>query len=139
MATPALRHADRRERSRPLVLFIEDNLTQLDLYSMLIEDELSVIKASRGETGYDLAVSEQPDVIVLDLLLPDADGLVVHERLRTNLATASIAVIVLTGDDAAYARAEDVRSQSSDVLWKSCSADRLLSPFRRAARGSGAP
>ena len=80
MATPALRHADRRERSRPLVLFIEDNLTQLDLYSMLIEDELSVIKASRGETGYDLAVSEQPDVIVLDLLLPDADGLAVRER-----------------------------------------------------------
>ena len=59
MATPALRHADRRGPSRPLVLFIEDNLTQLDLYTMLIEDELGVIEASRGETGYDLAVSEQ--------------------------------------------------------------------------------
>ena len=138
MATPALRHADRRERSRPLVLFIEDNLTQLDLYSMMIEDQVSVVKASRGETGYDLAVSEQPDVIVLDLLLPDADGLAVHERLRTNPATASIPIVVLTGDDAAYARAEQVRSQFSDVLSKPCPADRLLSAIRKAALGTDA-
>src|SRR5438874_13495005 len=140
MATPALRHADRRERSRPLVLFIEDNLTQLDLYSMMIEDQVSVVKASRGETGYDLAVSEQPDVIVLDLLLPDADGLAVRERLRTNPATASIPIIVLTGDDAGFARAELMRSQFFiDVLSKPCPADRLLSAIRKAALGTDAP
>ena len=132
MEPTPVRHAHGRERKRPLVLFIEDNLTQLDLYSMLIEDELSVMKASRGGTGYDLAFSEQPDVIVLDLVLPDADGLALRERLRTNPTTASIPVVALTGDDAAYARAEGVRSQFSDVLLKPCPADRLLSAIRQA-------
>src|SRR5438132_1569950 len=46
----------RSERTRPLVLFIEDNLTQLDLYVMVVEKDVDVITASRGETGYDLAL-----------------------------------------------------------------------------------
>ena len=39
--------------------------TQLDLYKMLIEDDLSVVKASRAYTAYELAISERPDVILL--------------------------------------------------------------------------
>ena len=134
MTTTAVATAHGRSRQRPLVLFIEDNLTQLDLYSMLIEGDLSVAKASRGETGYDLAVSEQPDVIVLDLVLPDADGLAIRERLRANPVTALIPVVALTGDDAAYARAVRIRSQFSDVLMKPCPADRLLLAIKSALR-----
>jgi CheY-like chemotaxis protein len=116
---------------RPVVLFIEDNLTQLDLYAMLIEHELAVVKASRGLTGFDLAISERPDVIVLDLLLPDIDGFALAERLRMNPATMSIPIVVLTGDDAAFARAEAI-PRFRDVLMKPCPADRLLGAIHHA-------
>jgi CheY-like chemotaxis protein len=119
------------ERQRPVVLFIEDNLTQLDLYSMMIEGELSVVKATRGETGYQLALSEQPDVIVLDVLLPDVDGLALADRIRANAATASIPIVVLTADDAARERAE-AHGDFSDVLLKPCPADRLMTAIRRS-------
>ena len=121
------------DRNRPVVLFIEDNLTQLDLYAMLIEHELAVVKASRGLTGFDLAIAERPDVIVLDLLLPDVDGFALAERLRTTPATASIPVVALTGDDAAFARAQAM-AQFSDVLAKPCPADRLLQSIHQARR-----
>jgi len=100
---------------------------------MLIEHELAVVKASRGLTGFDLAISERPDVIVLDLLLPDVDGFALTERLRLNPATQAIPIVVLTGDDAAFARAEGM-AQFSDVLAKPCPADRLLEAIHRARR-----
>ena len=134
MTTPAApRPQITIDRKRPVVLFIEDNLTQLDLYAMLIEHELAVLKASRGLTGLDLAISERPDVIVLDLLLPDIDGFALADRIRMTPATASIPIVVLTGDDAAFARAQAV-AQFTEVLSKPCPADRLLQAIHHARR-----
>lgn len=118
------------DRKRPLVLFIEDNITQLDLYTMVLEEAFDVIRATRGESGYREACYRQPDAIVIDVLLPDVDGLTLCARLRKNPVTASIPLIVLTGDDAAYARAQLRRSHLSDVLMKPCPADRLLAVLR---------
>src|SRR5437588_238275 len=63
-------------RQRPLVLFVDDNLDQLDLYAMLLEEKVDVLKASRGEMGYALACAERPDVIVLDIHTDGMDGAV---------------------------------------------------------------
>ena len=60
----ATMRAVRTGRTRPLVLFIEDNLTQLDLYVMVLEEHMDVITATRGEAGYELACTERPDMIV---------------------------------------------------------------------------
>src|ERR1044072_2036038 len=90
---------------RSTVLLIEDNVTQLDLYAIVLERDLNVLTATRGEDGYEIARRHRPDAIVVDVLLPDVDGLNLCERLLANQATASIPLIVLTGDDAAHARA----------------------------------
>jgi CheY-like chemotaxis protein len=119
-------------RPRPLVLFIEDNLTQHDLYVMVLEQAYEVMAATRGEAGYQLACRELPDVIVVDVMLPDVDGLALCERLHANPATATIPIIILTGDDRAYARAQLVRSELTGLLLKPCFADRLLSAVRAA-------
>ena len=133
MTTPAAPRRHATDRKRPVVLFIEDNLTQLDLYAMLIEHGLGVVKASRGLTGLHLAIAERPNVIVLDLLLPDIDGFVLAERLRADPATASIPIVVLTGDDAAFLRAHAM-ARFSDVLAKPCAAGRLLEAIHQARR-----
>jgi twitching motility two-component system response regulator PilH len=115
-----------------MVLFIEDNLTQLDLYSMVLSEAVDVRTATRGETGYAMACAEKPDVIVIDVLLPDVDGLTICERLGRNPDTALIPVVVLTGDDHAYARAQQARSELVGVLLKPCPADRLLAAVHDA-------
>jgi DNA-binding response OmpR family regulator len=134
MAASVVRQSDSRGDDRPVVLFVEDNLTHLDLYSLVLEEEFTVVKATRGETGMKLAFRERPDVIVMDALLPDADGLELAHRLRISVHTEHIPIIVLTGDDAAYARAQLARSELSDVFMKPCPADTLSAAIRRAIR-----
>ncbi len=79
------------------VLLIDDEYDFLDTLSYRLETAgLKVIVADSGKTGLEKAVAEVPDVIILDVLLPDLDGWEVCRRLRANPATLSIPVIMLT-------------------------------------------
>ena len=122
----------RQDRPRRIVLLIEDNVMQSDLYALVLRDAFDVVQATRGETGFQLAVSEQPDAIVLDVMLPDLDGLAVAQRLSANPATAAIPIVILTGDAAAYARAQLMCSMVVGVLTKPCPADQLLRVLHEA-------
>jgi len=121
-------------RRHPVVLFVDDNLTQLDLYTLLVERDFSVEKATRAETAFRFASAEPPDVIVLDVLLPDDDGVTLAKRLRENSSTSRVPIIVLTADDAAYVRARTSGIEFSEVLRKPCPADRLLTAIADAIR-----
>ena len=118
-------------RTRPLALIIEDTATQLDLYAMVIADEFSVLTATRGETGDAIARAEHPDVIVVDVLPPDIDGLRLCDPLRDEPLTMWIPLIVLIGDAAAFARAS-VMWFLDAVLLQPCPADHSLATTQRA-------
>jgi PAS domain S-box-containing protein len=82
------------------VLYIEDNLSNLDLVNGLFArvGKVRLIPAVQGQLGIELAARHQPDLILLDLHLPDLDGDEVLRRLREDARTASIPVIVLSAD-----------------------------------------
>jgi two-component system, sensor histidine kinase and response regulator len=134
MATSASR--DSSEPSKPRVLLVDDTLDQLDLYAMVLEPHCDVLKASRGETAYATATSELPDVIVLDLLLPDVDGFEVCRRLRSNDDTATIPIIFLTGDEASLfkATASTEFLNVFAILRKPATGDQLLATIRAAVK-----
>jgi DNA-binding response OmpR family regulator len=114
-------------------LFIEDDPMQRELYRVTLADEFEVRTAPTGQLGYARACAEKPDVVLIDLLLPDMDGLRLCERLRANAATARIPVVVLTGDVAGYTRARlRLGSELSGVLMKPSGAERLVSAIRDA-------
>lgn len=79
------------------ILVIEDNEENLSLMRLLLEREnYDVIAASDGFTGLDLARSEHPDLILLDLAMPEIDGWDVARKLKGNIITQSIPVIAVT-------------------------------------------
>ncbi len=79
------------------VLVIDDESESLRLYGdMLRRAGYLAVTASTGWEGIDLAVREQPDLILLDLRLPDITGLTVLETLRTALSTKNIPIIVVS-------------------------------------------
>jgi CheY-like chemotaxis protein/anti-sigma regulatory factor (Ser/Thr protein kinase) len=82
------------------LLYIEDNPSNLRLVEQLFADqaEVHVIAAQQGGVGLDLACAHQPDLILLDLHLPDIAGAVVLEQLQANPATTAIPVLVLSAD-----------------------------------------
>ena len=82
------------------ILYIEDNLSNLTLIEQMLADQpgIELITAMQGRLGIDLAVRHSPDLILLDLHLPDLPGWEVLEQLKRHLATAYIPVVVISAD-----------------------------------------
>jgi signal transduction histidine kinase/ActR/RegA family two-component response regulator len=82
------------------ILYIEDNLANLQLVAALLESVPGVrlLTATQGSTGLDMAFEHGPDLIILDLHLPDINGDRVLERLQSNALTGHIPVIMLSAD-----------------------------------------
>ncbi len=82
------------------ILYIEDNLTNLQLVEHLFADDADtrLISAMRGQLGLEMAREERPDLILLDLHLPDMTGETVLRLLGEAPETADIPVIVISAD-----------------------------------------
>jgi signal transduction histidine kinase/CheY-like chemotaxis protein len=82
------------------VLYIEDNLSNLQLVERVLSRRPGVrlISAMRPQLGLDLAAEHDPDLILLDLHLPDMPGQEVLRRLRAEPRTAEVPVVILSAD-----------------------------------------
>ena len=118
--------------SRPRVLVIDDEPQILRaLRTILGEKRFEVTTATRGEEGLALAAADPPDVIILDLGLPDMDGLTVIERLRE---WTQIPIIVLSVREADADKVEALDKGGDDYLTKPFSIEELLARIRVALR-----
>jgi len=81
------------------ILYVEDNDDNVYmLKNRLSRAGFTVIIASNGNQGVAMAASEQPDLILMDLTLPDIDGEEVTRRIRADPATKRIPIIALTAN-----------------------------------------
>jgi PAS domain S-box-containing protein len=125
-ATPAA--ADERPRERRTIVYIEDNLSNLKLVERLLDrlPETRLIPAMQGKLGLDLARQHRPDLILLDLHLPDLHGREVLQQLKSDPATAAIPVVVLSAD-ATPAQVERLRAAgAADYVTKPIDVEWLL-------------
>ncbi len=81
------------------VLLVDDQLLNLAFACAVLEDMCIALQASCGEDALQLALSERPDLILLDVRMPNMDGFEVCRQLKLNPSTAHIAVIFLTALD----------------------------------------
>ena len=82
------------------ILYIEDNLSNLTLVEQMLAEQpqLQLLTAMQGGLGLDLARQHLPDLILLDLHLPDLRGHEVLERLRNDAVTRDIPVVIISAD-----------------------------------------
>ncbi len=86
------------------ILLVEDNEMNRDMLSRrLIRKKYDVVMAVNGQAGVDMASTENPDIILLDMSLPIMDGWTAAGHLKANPTTKDIPIIALT----AHAMAED--------------------------------
>jgi two-component system cell cycle response regulator DivK len=82
---------------QPLVLVVDDNEDNLVLLSFVVEQlNCQIITAGDGQTTLELAQSCQPILILLDIMLPDLNGMEVVAHLRQNPLTKAIPIIAVT-------------------------------------------
>ena len=85
------------EAGGPTVLIVDDDAVNRKLFGlMLIARGYSVLEAGDGYRGLHLAQSEHPDLIIMDIGLPDLSGLEVTRMLKTDDATRSIPLVIAT-------------------------------------------
>jgi DNA-binding response OmpR family regulator len=86
--------------SRPRVLVVEDDAPLAHLYcTALTLNGLAVMRAADGLTALRVVEDYRPDVVVLDLMLPQVDGWAVLREFQSRPSTRSIPVVVVTGAD----------------------------------------
>lgn len=80
------------------ILVVEDDEVGRELMRMTLErDGYLVVTAGDGERGFELALSERPDLIVTDVAMPAADGAQLVRRVRSAPEVASTPILVTTG------------------------------------------
>jgi serine phosphatase RsbU (regulator of sigma subunit) len=93
-------------REPPLILIVDDNPANVDILQMrLLANNYHIITATDGQQGLDLARTERPDLILLDIMMPKLDGLEVCRRLKGDPSLPFMPIILVTA-----------KSDSKDVV-----------------------
>lgn len=85
--------------SRPVVLIVDDESTNIEIMSCLLEPEYEVCFAKSGQHALEIAAGLAPDLILLDIVMPGLDGYEVCRRLKQDEVLADVPVIFTTGLD----------------------------------------
>ncbi|RUT11059.1 hypothetical protein DSM107010_36930 [Chroococcidiopsis cubana SAG 39.79] len=89
---------NQQDNSHPLVLAVNDYADNLEFLTCLLETVgCDSIAAYHGRGAIEMAQQHQPDLILLDIMMPELDGMEVLKRLRKNPQTREIPVIAVTG------------------------------------------
>ena len=109
------------------ILLVEDNELNRDMLTRRLErKEFTVLCAKNGQEGIDIAQSENPDIILMDLSLPVVDGWTAAERLKEDKKTQSIPIIALTAHAMKGDREKALESGCDDYDTKPIDFERLL-------------
>lgn len=121
------------------VLLVDDDVGVADMYSLQLRTTgYGVITAQSGERALELARAEVPDLILLDLGLPQISGLEVLERLHADPETASIPVLVLSNFSEPELIEQSIRLGAREYLVKShTTPGKLAEALRRWTGESG--
>ena len=114
------------------VLYVEDNDDNVYMLKMRLELlDFEVLAAEDGEKGCEMAVTERPDIILMDLEMPVIDGWEATRRLKGNPQTQDIPIIALTAHALAGEREKAIAAGCDEFDTKPIEFERLVATVRR--------
>jgi CheY-like chemotaxis protein len=120
----------------PKILLVEDNEMNRDMLSRrLVRNGFDVIMAVNGQEGVELAASQTPDLILMDMSLPVLDGWDATRQLKADPATAGIPVIALTAHAMESDREKALAAGCDDFDTKPIDLPRLLEKMKALLPG----
>ena len=119
------------------VLYVEDNDDNIYMLKMRLEllDEFEILVAEDGGKGCEMASTEAPDIILMDLEMPVIDGWEASRRLKSDPQTRDIPIIALSAHALAGTREKALAAGCDEFDTKPIEFDRLLATMRRVLAG----
>jgi phosphate regulon transcriptional regulator PhoB len=122
------------------ILVVDDEKDIVDLVAYNLEKEgFSVVRAYDGKTALEMVRSQNPDLVVLDLMLPGINGVEVCRRLRSDPPSADLPIIMLTAKNEEIDRVLGLEMGADDYITKPFSVRELIARIRAVLRRAGAP
>ncbi|MEY2526124.1 MAG: hypothetical protein QOE73_895, partial [Verrucomicrobiota bacterium] len=137
----ASKQKDAASTEKRKILYIEDNLSNVKLVEQILEEQpdIELMTAMQGKIGVDLAREHSPDLILLDLHLPDIPGWEVLEQLKASDQTRHIPTIVISADATSPQIKRLMSAGARDYLTKPLDVDQFVRVLEEtASRADGA-
>ncbi|MEL4305508.1 response regulator [Methanococcoides cohabitans] len=94
------RYRNKLEGKSPKILLVDDEPYAVDLLSSMLESEgFTTLSAYSGMDAIDMCTADQPDMVIIDLMMPDITGFDVISTIRSNPVTGNIPIVVCTGKE----------------------------------------
>jgi signal transduction histidine kinase len=106
------------ERQRPLILVGEDEQDMAAFVSAQLKEQFDVLIASDGQYAIDMTRQYQPDLLVLDMMMPEKDGLQVCRELHDQVQARGLPILMLTARADEDTKIDVLRSGATDFLTK---------------------
>jgi CheY-like chemotaxis protein len=121
----------------PSVLYVDDNVHSIDIISRLLhaKTDWRLITSTLGLEGVDIATTLRPDLILLDLQLPDISGLEVLRQLRADVRTADTPIIMLSAEAHQNKIDECMAAGANDYFVKPCDLHQFLTALHAFMSG----
>ena len=116
--TLAARKVPPSDGKLPLVLLVEDNDELADYVAGSLTADCRVLRAADGQQGWETALAELPDLVLSDVMMPGMDGYELCQKLKTDLRTSHIPVLLLTAKVSLGSRLEGLELGADDYLPK---------------------
>ena len=115
------------------LLYVEDNDDNVYMLKMRLEllGDFEVLTAENGERGYEVAIAERPDIILMDLEMPIVDGWEATRRLKSHPETRDIPVIAFSAHALAGEREKALAAGCDEFETKPIEFERLVATIRR--------
>lgn len=85
------------EQTTKTIVYIEDDPEMIDLVSLILNRRGYTVKGAHGgRQGLDFVLQDKPDLVLLDLMMPDMDGWDVYQQIKANDQTNDIPIIIIT-------------------------------------------
>jgi CheY-like chemotaxis protein len=122
-------------RKKPLILVVDDQPINIKLLERKLQREnLDVLTATNGKECLDAVGRATPDLILLDVMMPEMDGIETCERLKRNPATASIPIIFITARSSKEGKLEGLNVGAVDYITKPIDLDETLARVKTQLR-----
>jgi two-component system OmpR family response regulator len=121
---------------RQILVVDDDRVVQQVVIMALRDHDYQVSVAQSGAEALDIITQQHPDLVILDIIMPDLDGFEVCRRIRTNPFTGKIPILFLTSRDRPADRARGLDAGSDDFVSKSAISTQLLARVRAILRRS---
>ena len=114
----------------PVLLIVEDNIDMRQYIRKTLSAHYQIIEAENGKDGVNKAEENMPDLVISDIMMPEMDGITMTDRLKKDIRTSHVPIILLTAKATDEAKITGLNTGADDYLVKPFNNDELILKVR---------